>query len=364
MASLSRLKDTEISNGNVINADDLDAEFNQLVTGHNDHDTRVADIESGSISITGNKTFTGETTFSNATSPIKTDKIVERTSANGVNIDNLLIKDGGLQEVTSGAGVTIDGLKVRDGQVGADKLIVGCVPSYGSASAVAVSVGYATDSTGVDVLKVSSPLSISLASSGANGLDTGTEASNTWYYVYLIKNVTTGTVAGLLSTVNESVSGSITLPTDYTLKRQLPIAVRNNASSNIIPFQLSTGWPNKPTFIYNEVTGYYLSIGSNNVLNGGTATTETSVDCSSLIPPISREGVFTFNLVDTNARVATIRETSNNGGFRILMTAAVSNKDLYRSLQTDSTQNIEYLWSGAPSNGLWVWVSGFVVTEM
>ncbi len=45
MATLSRLKSAEISNGNVINADDIEAELDQLVNGHNDHETRVDDLE-------------------------------------------------------------------------------------------------------------------------------------------------------------------------------------------------------------------------------------------------------------------------------------------------------------------------------
>lgn len=82
----------------------------------------------------------------------------------------------------------------------------------------------------------SSNITISLQTAGANGLDTGVIAANTWYYLYFIKNSSTGAVAGLFSTVNESTSGSITLPTGYDKKRQLKVAFRTNTGPYILPF--------------------------------------------------------------------------------------------------------------------------------
>lgn len=71
-------------------------------------------------------------------------------------------------------------------------------------------------------------LTISISSSGANGLDTGSEAANTWYYVYVIYNPLTSTVAGLLS----ASSTSPTLPSGYSYYRRVG-SVRNNSSSNL-----------------------------------------------------------------------------------------------------------------------------------
>lgn len=55
-------------------------------------------------------------------------------------------------------------------------------------------------------------VSINVSSSGANGLDTGSVANSTWYYLYVIYNPSTGTVAGLASTS----ATSPTLPSGYT----------------------------------------------------------------------------------------------------------------------------------------------------
>jgi hypothetical protein len=57
MAQISRLKEAEISNGNIINADDLESEFDQLLGESNSQDNRITMLESGTYTFTGNKTF-------------------------------------------------------------------------------------------------------------------------------------------------------------------------------------------------------------------------------------------------------------------------------------------------------------------
>lgn len=70
---------------------------------------------------------------------------------------------------------------------------------------------------------------VNMAASGANGLDTGVEAANTWYYLWAIS---TGTVdRGLLS----ASSTSPTLPGGYVYSALLG-AVRNDNSSNFLRF--------------------------------------------------------------------------------------------------------------------------------
>jgi hypothetical protein len=119
-----------------------------------------------------------------------------------------------------------------------------------------------------------------LNASGSNGLDTGTESANTWYNLYAIYNPSTLTSALLFSTVNEAVSGSITLPSGFTKKRQLKFSVRNDGSSNILPFRFVDN--NKVLYRdVEEVAGYA-------VLSSGGSTTFTAVSTSSLVPPTSR----------------------------------------------------------------------------
>lgn len=67
-----------------------------------------------------------------------------------------------------------------------------------------------------------------ITASGAGGLDTGSEATSTWYAVHLIYNPTTADVAAMLSTSRTSP----TLPSGYTFWRFLGW-VRNDSSGNL-----------------------------------------------------------------------------------------------------------------------------------
>ena len=67
---------------------------------------------------------------------------------------------------------------------------------------------------------------------GINALDEGSEAADTWYYGYVIRKPSDGSVAGLMSTS----STAPTLPTGYT-EKALVTAVRNDASSDFIDFR-------------------------------------------------------------------------------------------------------------------------------
>ena len=75
-------------------------------------------------------------------------------------------------------------------------------------------------------------LSVNMATSGANGLDTPSEAANTIYYLWVIRKSADGTVAGLIS----ASASSPTMPSGYDQKA-LVGCVGNNNSSNFITFK-------------------------------------------------------------------------------------------------------------------------------
>ncbi len=116
---------------------------------------------------------------------------------------------------------------------------------------------------------------LAITSSGANGLDTGSEASSTWYHIWAIGK-TDGTLDGLLS----ASATAPTLPAGYDYKGYLG-AIRNDGSSNFVSI---------------------IQIGTNvyqtqfRVLNAGAATTYTAVDCSVAVPPTASSINFQVNL--------------------------------------------------------------------
>lgn len=118
---------------------------------------------------------------------------------------------------------------------------------------------------GTRVLTAASDLTLDITTSGKNGLDTGAEASDTWYYIYLILNPTTEEVAGLLS----ASATSPTLPSGFTKKR-LVGAVRNDGSGDFRQFE-QVG---EKVHLSDDTRLFDSSVGS------------ASVDCSSYVPAL------------------------------------------------------------------------------
>jgi hypothetical protein len=108
----------------------------------------------------------------------------------------------------------------------------GLIVKYTAATTVDIDADYLTvfDSNSYGAILPAVNLTATITSSGVNGLDTGSEATNTWYHIYVIYNGTT--VASLLSTS----ATSPTMPSGYTYKKYVG-AVYNNGSSNFDLFQ-------------------------------------------------------------------------------------------------------------------------------
>ncbi len=142
-------------------------------------------------------------------------------------------------------------------------------------------------------------LNTTITSSGAGGLDTGSEAASTWYYVWLIFNPSTKTYAAMLSIS----STSPTMPSGYTKKRRVGV-VRNDASSNFLSF-ICKGTKNTKKYLYLEDMSSVTS-----VLSGGTATTNTNVNCGAFVPPTYSTVIFG---VDTAASNGWLKPSSMSG---------------------------------------------------
>jgi hypothetical protein len=120
---------------------------------------------------------------------------------------------------------------------------------------------------------------LNIANSGANGLDTGSEANSTWYYIWVIGKAD-GTLDALLSTSGSSP----TLPTDYIYKGVLG-CVYNNSSSNLLRFSQA---------------GDLFTIENTSVLSLATSTSYADVDLSAVLPPIATECHFNGIAVSTS----------------------------------------------------------------
>jgi hypothetical protein len=93
-----------------------------------------------------------------------------------------------------------------------------------------ISAGYAMDEVAqAGYITSSGVLTINAATTGANGLDSGSLANSTVYHVFVIGK-TDGTVAGFMST-----SLTPTLPTGYTLRRRIG-SVRTDSSAHFLAY--------------------------------------------------------------------------------------------------------------------------------
>lgn len=113
-------------------------------------------------------------------------------------------------------------------------------------------------------------VSAAITTSGANGLDTGSEASSTWYALHLIYNPTTDTKALLLSLS----ATAPTLPSGYTFFRRLGW-VRNNSLSDLFR-TIQIG--NHAAYVFGTNPSSDLAIVTGN--SGGT-----NVSYANFIPP-------------------------------------------------------------------------------
>lgn len=153
----------------------------------------------------------------------------------------------------AGTGLAAENLVVTNGATTATQVAV-------TADSLLV---YGTDGGTVRLTSVS--VTATITTSGADGLDTGSEAADTWYHVYVIWNGTT--TAALLSTS----ATAPTMPSGYTHKQRVG-AVRNNATSNFLLFRQ-----------HGKVARYEEEV---TVVNGAvTSNAWTAMDVTAFFPP-------------------------------------------------------------------------------
>lgn len=136
-----------------------------------------------------------------------------------------------------------------------------------------------------------------VSASGANGLDTGSEATSTWYYVWVIATES-DTKAVMLSTS----ASSPTMPSGYTYKG-LVGAIYNDSGGDFLAFHQ----------IDNEVALELVT-----PLSDGAATTFTSVDVSAAVPPNAKLICGSIGVRDTNANSAWMQMSPLSSGVGVV----------------------------------------------
>lgn len=187
-----------------------------------------------------------------------------------------------------------------------------------------------------------STITLDAATTGVNGLDTGSLAANTWYYLFAIS--TGSTTNSLLSTS----STSPTMPSGYTNKRLISTFRTDGASHFYSQKQYDHD-------IWYDVSSGVLKIGPNL-----QATSYTALDFSSFFPPQVNKVIisFIFNMTfnsTTNASII-VRPTGSSADAYFVMTFPGNGTQqmYYRSqahVVLNNSQSLDYELSNAPATG-------------
>lgn len=226
-----------------------------------------------------------------------------------------------------------------------------------SASQLTIEVGRCRSSDDTFNMELTGTVTAALSSSGVGGLDTGSEASSTWYYLWLIYNSGTTTYAAMFSTS----SSSPTMPSGYTLKRRVG-SWYNNSSSDLRNATQIIASGSLREYLYNGETSTTLRL-----LNEGTAGSFTDVNCSAFIPPVSTLGIFElgFRAGGSNSDLMNVRTNGSSVDPPLQFQWGSTSDPLYTitasstaRIPTDASQIIEYR-AGSGNYGS-IWVIGYV----
>lgn len=121
------------------------------------------------------------------------------------------------------------------------------------------------NASGAPALLTTVSQTVDITVNGANGLDTESAASNTWYYLWAIWN---GTTTALLLSASSTAP---TMPGGYTHKALISAVYRTTVFRNFIQAQ-----------------DYIQAAEAWRTLSGGTATAITSISAAAFIPPIHK----------------------------------------------------------------------------
>ncbi len=289
----------------------VNAELNQFISNTNQKASRLVDNTfSGNNTFTGTVAFNSTVTFANTVTynSLMVDTLSEVTPGHGVIADSVTLKDGM---------VIVSGTPTTNGQIGytsnlLQAYINGSVKTIATTDSIGLPKGYLSsrapiwqsvstvrvpqgfkcrnDADTADIT-VSANIDVVLSASGAAGLATGSEASNTWYDLWVCSG-SSGTTAIF------STSGTApTLPTGYTTnKRLIPGNWRNDNSSNIINQYYVSFGPISEIRYRCLMQGFGGTVGPTNILDGGTSGSYSSFADLTATPnfvgPSSNLGIF------------------------------------------------------------------------
>lgn len=236
----------------------------------------------------------------------------------------------------------------------------GLRPDRFSDTIIRVQPGACADGSVVpsDIMVLTAALDINLTTTGLNALDTGTITLGTDYFIYMLKNPTTGQVGAVIS--EQIATSLVTKPAGFTLIRKLPwgFIYRAGGSTGIPTFHLSH-WSHPTTFYtdMDDSAGWAALV-------GGTATTLTTVDLSSFIPDNARWIHLMVRLQGTVDGKAYLRTSGSGGNGKPAGEIKANGVDVvYLSVRVTSAAAVSYRVTSANCS-VSIYVVGYDQTEV
>jgi len=208
------------------------------------------------------------------------------------------------------------------------------------------------DSTDVLVMTWTGVKTAAITSSGAGGLDTGSEASDTWYAVHIIGDTNGVNAPAAMLSLSAT---SPTMPSGYDVFRRVGWTY-NQADSNFRALKQTGGSTDR---------WVDWDSGSNYVLSGGNATSFTDVSCAGWAPTTANM----LNLLiyidsgsSTYEEYLYIRPNGYTTFSNAYAPGGATNGDYMGIMSTvpcDSSQVIEYMVDDAGAD-IWLSVQGYM----
>lgn len=323
MAIISRLRATQIQNGQLINADDLSAEFDQLVNNDNAQETRLVAVESSTI--TGGTNWLGTKTGATITHTLaSTPPSYPDGMSLAFEVGATIAKDTAVTLNLDGQGVwpiyTIGAQPARGADLAKGAIITvkkkgsawlidtptrlpslfiqAPVPSWTSTTSITVD-GAAVmrdQSNTADIVLTDVARAINLsAGNSLNGRAEATAIANqSAYHLYGVMRDNFSASGWVLSL--DAAATSFTLGGDlYSHVRRVPLSVMTDTSGNILPFNVDDWSATYANISYsidfpNTLAG--LGTGDTNFVNALGAVTYANQVFAAYVPAIATHAAF------------------------------------------------------------------------
>lgn len=163
--------------------------------------------------------------------------------------------------------------------------------TFSSSNTISIQPGVCASDTGITVIESPSAIGIDLTTTGAQGLDTGTIAANTSYYIWLLKGE-----SGVTAVASDSATNPIP-PSGYEDHKRRIGSFMTDSSANVLSGFTVGDEGLTRRFYYTEVTKaapYQLL----NEANIGQTGSRTSVDFTNIVPAgVSRMAICLIEIV-------------------------------------------------------------------